>query len=98
MQLCYVAIAFDEAEEAPVPLLRLHVCTSAQKLGWHTCPSKSIPAEEIEQFVIDQIKCIGRDPNLVVETVDQASRLVKAELAALKAVRRTADERRLTEI
>ena len=28
----------------------------AQKRGWHTCPSKSIPAAEIEQLVVEQIQ------------------------------------------
>src|SRR5262249_12284346 len=39
---------------------RYYVCTAAQKRGWHTCPSKSIPAGEIEKFVVDRIRCIGR--------------------------------------
>jgi hypothetical protein len=30
---------------------RYYVCSRAQKQGWETCPSKSIPAEEIERFV-----------------------------------------------
>jgi site-specific DNA recombinase len=29
---------------------RYYVCTNAQKRGWHNCPSKSIPAGEIERF------------------------------------------------
>ncbi len=48
---------------------RYYVCTNAQKRGWHTCPSKSIPAGEIEKFVIDQVRGIGRDPALLVETL-----------------------------
>lgn len=52
---------------------RYYVCSAAQKRGWHTCPTKSVPASEIERFVVDQIKCIGRDPTLVAETVRQAN-------------------------
>jgi site-specific DNA recombinase len=51
---------------------RYYTCTGAQKRGWHTCPSKSIPAGEIERFVVDQIKCIGKDPGLVNETFAEA--------------------------
>ncbi len=38
---------------------RYYVCSKAQKRGWQTCPSKSVPAHEIEQLVIDQIQCIA---------------------------------------
>ena len=30
---------------------RYYVCSSAQKRGRETCPSKSVPAEEIERFI-----------------------------------------------
>lgn len=55
-------------------LYRYYVCAKAQKQGWHTCPSKSVPAGEIERFVVDQIRCIGRDPSLVAETLKQTRR------------------------
>jgi site-specific DNA recombinase len=51
---------------------RYYVCSGAQKRGWHTCPSKSIPAGEIERFVVDQIKCIRQDPALLAATVAEA--------------------------
>jgi hypothetical protein len=35
---------------------RYYVCLSAQKRGWDTCPSKSIPAAEIERFVVEQVR------------------------------------------
>ena len=41
---------------------RYYVCCSAQKLGWHTCASKSVPAVQIEELVVRQIKAIGGDP------------------------------------
>jgi len=50
---------------------RYYVCLNAQQRGWHTCPSKSIPAQEIEKFIIDQIRCIGKDPALLAETMKQ---------------------------
>ena len=47
-------------------------CTGDQKLGSDTCPTGSIPAVEIERFVVVQIRAIGRDPALVAETIAQA--------------------------
>jgi len=61
------------------------VCLHAQKRGWHTCPSKAIPAREIEQFVIDQVRAIGRDQNLVAETIREAQVLGSKKTEDLKA-------------
>jgi len=41
---------------------RYYVCTRAQKRGWDQCASKSVPAAQIEAFVLEQIRCLGRDP------------------------------------
>jgi site-specific DNA recombinase len=67
---------------------RYYVCSSAQKRGWHTCPSKSIPAGEIERFVVDQIKCIGKDPALLNETFAEARAQGTTRVAELEAERR----------
>ena len=34
---------------------RYYTCGAARKRGWQSCPSKSVPAGEIEQFVLEQI-------------------------------------------
>jgi site-specific DNA recombinase len=34
---------------------RYYTCSGAQRKGWRTCPSKSLPASTIEQFVLEQI-------------------------------------------
>jgi site-specific DNA recombinase len=67
---------------------RYYTCSGAQKRGWDTCPSKSIPGAEIERFVVEQIKCIGRDPALLRETFAQASAQVSSRLAELEAEQR----------
>jgi site-specific DNA recombinase len=56
-------------------LYRYYVCHRAQKQGWKKCPSPSIPAGEIERFVIDEIKAILIDSELAalkIETIDEA--------------------------
>jgi site-specific DNA recombinase len=67
---------------------RYYVCSNAQKRGWHTCPSKSIPAGEVERFVVERIAGIGRDPALVADTVRDTSRLVTEQLGELAAEQR----------
>jgi len=64
---------------------RYYVCANAQKRGWHTCPSKSIPAGEIEKFVVDQVRGIGRDPALLVDTLNGVRAEAEARIKELKA-------------
>ena len=51
---------------------RYYVCANAQSRGWHACPSPSVPAPELERFVVDQIRSIGKDTDLLAETLDQS--------------------------
>lgn len=70
---------------------RYYVCGQAQKRGRDSCPSPSIPAPEIERFVVDQIRAIGRDPALVAPTLAEARRHVRESLDALDAERRATE-------
>jgi len=69
---------------------RYYVCLKAQKRGWHNCPTKSVPAGEIERFVVEQIKGIGKDPTVLAATLRQARGQGQSSLAELEA-----EERRL---
>ena len=58
---------------------RYYVCTQASRRGWDTCPSKSLPAGVIEQFVIDQLLAPGISPG--IEDIDECPRQDLTELA-----------------
>ena len=68
---CGCAMSPSHATRDGKKRYRYYVCTAAQKRGRNCCPTGSMPAGEIEQFVVDQIKCIGHDPALIAETVRQ---------------------------
>jgi site-specific DNA recombinase len=38
---------------------RYYTCSAAQRKGWHTCPSKALPAAVLERYVLDQIASAG---------------------------------------
>jgi site-specific DNA recombinase len=67
---------------------RYYVCTNAQKNGWDACPSKSVPAAQLEGFVVEQVRCVGRDPDLFAQTVAEARAKEEYRLAELEAERR----------
>lgn len=50
---------------------RYYLCGHAQRNGRDQCPAPSVPAGEIERFVVDQIHQIGTDPKLITETIRQ---------------------------
>jgi site-specific DNA recombinase len=55
---------------------RYYTCSAAQRHGWHTCPSKSVPALALEHFVLEQIATHPRQvawPTLA--PAEQAERL-----------------------
>jgi site-specific DNA recombinase len=83
---------------------RYYVCNHAQQNGRATCPAPSVPAGDIEAFVPNEIKAIGRDPALVAATLAESRRLAAAVIQGLKRERavlerqRRADEAELREL
>lgn len=39
---------------------RYYVCVHAQQRGWKSCPTKSVAAEPVERFVIEQLRALVR--------------------------------------
>jgi len=48
---------------------RYYICSNAQKNGWKTCPTKTVSAPELEEFVVERIRGMGTDPELVEATI-----------------------------
>jgi site-specific DNA recombinase len=69
--VCDCAMTPAHATKKSGKRYRYYNCLNAQKRGWDTCPTKSVPAQEIERFVVEQIRGIGNDPALIRATVSQ---------------------------
>jgi site-specific DNA recombinase len=66
-------------------IYRFYTCSSAQKRGRATCPTGSIPASAVEDFVFEKIREVGSEPRLQQETFRQACAQVATQRQALKA-------------
>jgi site-specific DNA recombinase len=60
---------------------RYYTCVQAQKSGWQTCPSKSIPAAPIEQLVVAQIQRLARDPRVLEQLLTTVRQQDEARVA-----------------
>ena len=67
---------------------RYYVCGNAARTGWSNCPCPSLPAKEIEDAVVERIKCVGQDPDLVAATMAELRTTKKKRHPALVAERR----------
>lgn len=60
---------------------RYYTCVKAIKSGWKTCPTKSLPAAEMEAAVVDQIRCIAHDEVLRANVLHEATVAVDDRIA-----------------
>jgi len=67
---------------------RYYVCQTRLKKGAHACPTGRVAAHEIEQRVVEQIRAIRADPELIVETMRQARAQLDEQRMSLAAERR----------
>jgi site-specific DNA recombinase len=58
---------------------RYYVCCNAQRRGWAACPSKSIPATQIEQFVVERVGSLFQDPLSLHDAISHALQQVEAQ-------------------
>jgi hypothetical protein len=70
-------------------LYHYYKCGSSDRRGAQACPGGRIPAAPVEAIVVDRIKAIGQDPDLVEATVEAAKVHLDRERA--EADRRVAD-------
>jgi site-specific DNA recombinase len=66
-------------------LYRYYVCTTAQKQGREACATPSLPAQEIEDFVVEQIRQLANDHGMVDHVFAETEKQRKANIPWLKA-------------
>jgi site-specific DNA recombinase len=76
---------------------RYYLCLRAQKEGWAACPTKTIPAGEVEKYVVDRIRAIASDKELVADAA-AAARLQHDAAVAHAARERDAAEAELRKL
>jgi site-specific DNA recombinase len=80
---CDAAMTFSPVKKGG-RIYRYYRCSAAGRNGHGTCPTKSVNADQVEQFVVDEIRHIGADAALQDETFRQAVAQVKAQRRGLK--------------
>ena len=63
---------------------RYYVCETAKQRGYTRCPTRSVPAVEIEQFVVNHIRTIANDPTIVAATLVEARQQAEGQIGELK--------------
>jgi site-specific DNA recombinase len=85
---CGCAMSPSHTTRSRTKRYRYYVCSNASKSGRKNCPAPSIPAGEIERFVVERIRAIGRDPALQQEVFAQARQQDETCLAEWEAEKR----------
>ena len=72
---------------------RYYVCLNAQQRGWDACPTKSVNAHDLETFVVDHIRGLGTDGEIVAETIRQVREKSEKRMIELERERRTLERK-----
>jgi len=72
---------------------RYYVCHRAQMKGWNTCPVPSLPAIDLEEFVLDQLRGLCGDADLLREIVTVSRRLIESQADEINAKLRPLKQR-----
>lgn len=68
---CDAPMTHSHSSRSKGKVYRYYVCSRASKEGWETCPSPSLPAGEVEKFVVGEIARIGQDADLCQQVIVQ---------------------------
>jgi site-specific DNA recombinase len=72
---------------------RYYVCMKAQKEGWNACPAPSLPAKELEDFVLGEIRALGKDGRILEEALAATQAHLQADIGALQRQRKVVEGR-----
>jgi len=69
---CGYAMIHGHTRKSAGTQYRYYTCTTSQKQGVGVCPTSTIPAAAIEQFVVDQIRAMTTQPEMIRQVVTEA--------------------------
>ncbi len=72
-------------------LYRYYLCVHAAKNGYASCPVRTVPAADIEQAVIEQLRAILRSPEMVAATIRAAQQQTEERVTHLSQERDNAE-------
>ena len=64
-------------------LYRYYVCRNAQANGFDKCPNPTLPADEVERFVLERLVELGSDEELLEEVIKQVEILRRERTEAM---------------
>jgi len=70
---------------------RYYLCVNASKNGYDSCPVRTVPAADIEQAVVGQLRAIFGSPEMVAATVRSARQQAEERIEQLARERETAE-------
>jgi len=73
---CGAAMSHTYAKKRNI-LYRYYMCVTKMKRGADACPTESLPAQEIEDFVVNEIRKLAKDPDLQRQVFEEAARQQK---------------------
>jgi site-specific DNA recombinase len=75
-----------------------YVCSTALRSGSKECPGSRLPTKELEDYVVERIREVGKDPSLLAETIEAAKKNLEVRAPELVAEMRRldAETRKLT--
>jgi site-specific DNA recombinase len=82
---CGCAMSPSHSTKSATKRYRYYRCHRSEQRGRGTCPFPAVPAEQIEQLVIDRIRGIGREPEVLAATLQELRQQTESEVASLTA-------------
>jgi len=64
-------------------IYRYYVCRNAQANGFDSCPNPSIPADEVERFVLERLVELGSNEQILDEVLNQTEILHQEKIEAM---------------
>ncbi len=72
-------------------LYRYYVCVKAQQRGWAQCETRSVSAPDLENAVLEQLRGIGRNPEMLRKVLRQLNEHRQNDSAGIELERKAID-------